>query len=365
MLPKSRIQSALAIGIGLFLVVVGVLAPVLLDKGVQLPMDLKHSTYTLRDEAAHSRVIGKDVEVTAPVTRQTHFEIFPAADEEHATLQVGVTNMRDSMQDEVDRLITASVWSATIDRVTGEITGPMTVTDQLGNPPREVQAEGVWMKFPSDAQQSTYQVFDPLLREALPAEFSQEEQRDGRTLYRYVQRIEPKNVALNYAAVQNTVSIPRDDKQITAYLYHSGTREFLVDQATGLVVGLEEHIDDYYATNTGERVAVGMQFNGSLNEQQAEELLAETDQFPDWHIWRYICWGIAGLGGLLTLIGLFGAFGTGKKQDKPQPEAEDGEGAAPAASDTPQEAAILDQDSTMYIPLKDAPNTAEGQKPSP
>lgn len=318
MLPKSRITSALAIGFGLFLVVVGLLAPVLLDKGTQLPMGFAHTTYTLRDEQARSQVIGKNTEAQAPVTRQLHYELFPASDSDHATVQVGLTEMRDSRQDEVDRLISASLWSTTIDRISGEISGPLTVTDRLGNPPREVPAEGLWLKFPANAEQTTYPVLDPELREVIPAEFTQSEEKDGHTLNHYVQTIEPKNVALNYAAVKNTVTVPRGDKQITAYLYHSGTREFVVDQRTGLIVNVIEHLDDYYAMNNGERVAVGMQFNGSLSEEDQAALLDATDDFPDWTLPRIICWVVAALGAVITLIGLIGAFSSGKQAARNQ-----------------------------------------------
>ncbi|AZA12175.1 DUF3068 domain-containing protein [Corynebacterium gerontici] len=316
MLPKSRITSALAIGFGLFLVVVGLLAPALLDKGTQLPMGFEHTTYTLRDDQARSRVIGRDREVQAPVTRQLHYELFPAADDEHATVQVGLTQMRESMQDEVDRLITASVWSTTIDRTSGELSQPLTVTDQLGNPPREVQADGIWLKFPAHAEQTTYSVLDPELREAVPAEFTESEEKDGHTLNHYVQTIEPKNVALNYAAVKNTVTVPRGEKQVTAYLYHSGKREFVVDQRTGLVVNVIENIDDYYALNNGERVADGLVFNGALSDEDQAALLDATSEFPDWRVPRIICWVLAAIGGVITLVGIFGAFGTGNNSGK-------------------------------------------------
>ena len=54
MLPKSRIFSVLLLGLGVALIAAGVVAPAFLDFSPRLPLNLKNSTWTLRDDSADS-----------------------------------------------------------------------------------------------------------------------------------------------------------------------------------------------------------------------------------------------------------------------------------------------------------------------
>ena len=88
--------------------------------------------------------------------------------------------------------------------------------------------------------------FLPPKVDVLPDEY------DGRTVYRYHQEIEPTNVAQLFAADGNTTSLPKEGGgEEQGYLTHSGSRDFYVDQQTGLVVGMDMDIDDYYADREG------------------------------------------------------------------------------------------------------------------
>ncbi|MCS5478443.1 DUF3068 domain-containing protein [Corynebacterium sp. YIM 101645] len=308
MLPKSRLLSFLVLSIGVALLVAGLVAPRFLPGDSRLPLDLAATTWTLTDDEPQTRLMtdpGGRV-LDAPVTRQLHVEIQNPADEETVTLRVGETLMRDSLQDELDRLISAEVWTFGLDRTTGGFTTPATLTDQLASPVSEVPVEGVWLKFPSDAQQATYAVFEPRLRQTRPAEFAEELDINGRTIHRYRQNVEPTNVAELYASPFNTTTFADGER---GYLFHSVTRDFLVDRVSGLVVEIREDVDSYYGTVDGEKREQVLLFEGQMPQQQIDAHLRAAGEIRDPAVVDTIRWAVMGVGGLLILLGLVGAAG--------------------------------------------------------
>ena len=316
MLPKSRLFSFLLLGVGVAMLVAGLVAPRFLPEDARLPLGIEATTYTLVDDAADTRIM-TDPDgrvVTAPVSRQLHMEIQNPSDEDSATLRVGETYMRGSQQDELDRLITAEVWSFGIDRTTGEVTTPATLTDQLASPVTEVDIDGVWLKFPSDAEQTTYEVFDPKLRQTRPAEFVEELEMNGRSVYRYRQEIEPTDVSELYESPFNTVTFGDETE---GRWFHSVTRDLLVDRVSGLVVEIREDIDAWYGTPEGEKREQILLFEGRMPQEQIDAHLNDAATVRDPDTADTIRWVVVGLGGLLAVIGLaviglagaFGAFG--------------------------------------------------------
>ncbi|AWB81200.1 DUF3068 domain-containing protein [Corynebacterium yudongzhengii] len=319
MLPKSRIISALLVGLGIALIVGGLMAPRLIDSDGRLPLDLENSTWTLTDDSAATRLLtdpnGRVLET--PVTRQLHLQIGEPATADTASVRVGTTLMRDSLQEESDRLITASTWGYEMDRVTGEATTPANLTHTIGMPPEEVEVDGVWMKFPTDAEQTTYDVFDDTLRESRPATFIDSQEIDGRTIYHYRQEIEPTNVAFLYESFLNTA--PVGDQQ--GALYHSATTDFYVDQITGLVVDIETEIYDFYAVpgqeNDEQARETFLQFTGSREDAQVDATLAEIDDISGSTTAELIRWSVVAVGVVITVLGLLGAFlGNGAERGK-------------------------------------------------
>lgn len=308
MLPRSRILAVLGLGLGLALVAWGILAPSFLMSDARLPLDLSYTTLTLRDEKATTRVVGKDLVVQAPVTRQFHTEILPPSDENTATVRVGVTDMRESLQKDLDRLISATVWSYSIDRRSGAATSQATVADQLASPTRSVTIDGQWLKFPTDAEKTTYEVFDVTLRKTLPAVFTEETVKEGRTLYRYRQEIQPTNVAQLYHSVLNTTTFRDGENTTPGYLFHSGTRDWLVDQKTGLVIDVEEKIDDYFGDAEGVKREDVLTFNGKVSEDHVSELLHQASGVSDGKLVRIINYVVLAVGVILTIVGAAGAF---------------------------------------------------------
>ncbi|MBK4163542.1 PorA family protein [Corynebacterium macginleyi] len=318
MLPKSRIFSVLLLGLGVALVVAGVAAPAFLDFSPRLPLELKNTTWTLKDESADSQVVNKDgmSPYSGPMTYQINASIQEPSNEDIATLRIGETRLRGDGQG-LDDLSRAQVWTYPIDRLSGEAEGEASLSHTLASPEEKVSIDGYWLKFPANAEKTNYPVFDPTLRKAVDAVFEEETEVEGRTVYRYHQEIEPTNVAQLYAADGNTTSFPREDGgQEPGYLMHSGSRDFYVDQVTGLVVGMELDIDDYYADREGVGREPAFVFNGSSSEEARVALLEEAKTFPRNHVAEIVRWVVLGIGIVLTFIGVIGALGVYDRKNK-------------------------------------------------
>lgn len=307
MLPKSRILSVLLVGLGIALAVGGFAAPAFIHSDARLPLDLEQTTWTIEDDQAQTRLMtdpnGRVLEV--PMTKQLHMDIQQPANQDEATVEIGSSLLRESMQADSERLVSAETWSYVMDRVTGEATSEADVTHTISFPPSTVPVEGYWLKFPTDAEQTTYEVFDQTLRESRPAVFAEEMTIDGREVYRYRQEIEPTNVAELYDGIFNTATIDGEE----ADLYHTAERDIYVDQVTGIVVDIRESIHDYYETADGSVREDSLVFDGARNEQQRSAALAELDGVSGQATAQWIRVGFIVLGVIVLIIGLIGSFG--------------------------------------------------------
>ncbi|MDR7328486.1 DUF3068 domain-containing protein [Corynebacterium guangdongense] len=316
MLPKSRIFSATLVGLGVALVAGGAAAPAFLNYDGRLPLDLGNTTWTLRDDSASTRLITDGRVLEVPVTRQLHLDVQQPATQDVAGVRIGSTWMRDSFQDEQERLIEASTWSYTMDRVSGQAQTPATLAHTIGMPPEEVDVDGVWLKFPSDAEQTTYDVFDETLRQARPATYIDSQEREGRTIHHYRQVIEPTNVA----ELHDGLFVAGEIDGRPAPLFHSVTRDLYVDQISGVVIDAEVAVDDYYAfTAEGPERQTVLTFEGERDEAQVAAALAEVKDIHGQATARLIQWAVIGVGVLLALAGLIGAFATGARTRRRPP----------------------------------------------
>lgn len=307
MLPTSRILSVLLAGVGAALVVAGLLAPNVLLSGNRLPLALGEATWTITDPNGT-----RDGEA-APVTRQLHMEIQEPSDSDTASVRVGDTLRAGESGSDFNDLLTASTWSFAVDRVTGAATGPAEALLVMGMPATQLPIDGAWLTFPAPATQDTVEVFDPVLRGSAPAEFVGEEEIAGRTVYRYAQHIEPTNVAMRYADPRNTLTLEGENGELQrTFLHHAADREILVDQETGVVVGIDEKVDDFYADAEGTGVRNVVTYDGVMDRQDVEKLVQKVGDAQtaaaDRGLWRVLAW----VGAALTLAGLAGALRPGR-----------------------------------------------------
>lgn len=320
MLPKSRIISALLLGIGVALVVWGLVAPRFVHADGRLPLDLEATTYVLHDADAQTTINSDPAAgvVTTPVTRQLHFEVMDPASAEEATIRIGDTYMRgnpDTQGFEQERLLSATVSSLRIDRLSGEVLSDISLTNQLASPTVEYSVDGIWLKFPTDAAATTYNVLDPTLRKAMPADFVASTELEDRQIMHYRQVIDNANVAESFADSNNTTTLTKEDGgTTTGYLYHNVTRDFWVDQKTGLLVDLAENIDDYYGDRSGQKYEQKLLFDASLDDAAVAALVQQAAEIPDAEVIETLNKVGIGVGAVLILLGLLGSFGVFAKK---------------------------------------------------
>lgn len=307
MLPKSRILAAVLAGLGAALVVAGLLAPSVLLSGTRLPLALGEATWTLTDPE------GTRDGRPAPVTRQLHMEIQEPSDGDTASVRVGDTLRAGESGSDFNDLLTASTWSYAVDRVSGAATAPAEAQLVMGMPATQVPIDGAWLTFPAPAPQGTVEVFDPVLRGTAPAEFVGEEDIAGRTVYRYSQHVAPVNLAMRYADPRNTLTLEGDDGEpLRTFLHHAADREILVDQETGVVVGIDEKADDYYADAEGRGIRNVVTYDAAMDREDVEKLVRKVADAQtaaaNRGLWNVVTW----VGAALALAGVLGALWPGR-----------------------------------------------------
>ena len=327
MLPASRVLSAIAIGIGLALLVGAGLAPRYLHIDSRLPLDVKHTTFRLVDEETGYQ-------------HQLHWDLLEPADAESVSVRVGSSTLRESEPGEPAELVDAEVWAFDLDRISGQALSTAQLSHTLVTPAAHVDIAGQWLKFPVGAEKTNYEVFDPTLRESASAAFQEVVTVDGVELYRYRQVIEPVNVATKYADQRNTkreevlapedpapadpapedpAAEPAEEDQSPEqpamvsgrqlYLHHAATRDFFVHPRTGMIVDLHENIDDYYATGEGERVEHAVVYQAQLAAEDVDKLIVQAESFANADTVNTIRYIVLAVGAVITLVALIGVFG--------------------------------------------------------
>lgn len=298
-MQSTRVLPTLLFGAGVALVVGGLVAPAALLFDARLPLDLENTTWTISDPDGTRE--GKP----APVVRQLHLEVRNPSGEDTASVRVGDTLRAGAEDSDFDNLVSASTWAYRLDRVSGEAREPAQVQLVMAMPAVEVPVDGVWLKFPVDVQRRDYDVFDPALRGSAPAQFVGSEEIDGREVYRFSQEIAPTNLAQRYADDRNTASIegPEGEQQ-RGFLFHSAQRELAVDRVTGIVVAIDEKVDDFYGDARGKELQSLVSYDAHADEDQMHALLGELDGIDPESRARAVSWVVTAVGGLLALVGL-------------------------------------------------------------
>lgn len=297
MLRFSRSLAALVAGVGIALVVAGVLAPRVLLSGERLPLALGDATWTITDPD------GMRAGESAPVTRQLHLEVMEPSGDERAAIRVGDSVRAGEAPGDFENLVSATTWSYELDRVSGEALSPAQAQVIFAMPAAQVAVNGVWLKFPSPAPASDVDVFDPVLRGSAVARFVDTQEIGGRTVNRYQQTVAPTNVAQRYADPRNTLTIDGE----RTFFTHAAERELLVDEQTGVVVGINERVDDYYADAEGNGVQNVLTYDGRMDEAQVTELVQRVGQAQPKAANPLLWWIVTGVGAVLALVGLIGS----------------------------------------------------------
>jgi len=109
--------------------------------------------------------------------------------------------------------------------------------------------EGLYFKFPFDAQKKTYGFWDGTLRKATPAKYVGEGKVKGMKVYKYVQTIAPIKTG--------TIDVPgslvgSEEATVTADQVYSSVTNYSVEPVTGVIIVGQTAADSYLELN-GER----------------------------------------------------------------------------------------------------------------
>lgn len=294
MLPKSRIFSALLVGLGVALVVAGLLLPRFLQSGGKMPLDMENTTYTLYSTDAV--VSGEPAEIT----RQLHLDVVEPSDAEMVNLRVGDSLFQDGT--EFENLISASTWSWRADRDTGEPLTSATLSTVIGMPTVEVQMNGPWFNLPADNADTP--IFDATLRDSVVAT----PEEDGE-LITYLQEIEPTNLATLYNDPMNTYTMVDDEGNTEQlYLTYRADRQLTYDANSGVLVGIEEEVDLYYADRQGRGVENVYTYTAATSEEQNQARIDELDNVASEDTASNIGLGMIIFGALLAVAAAIGAL---------------------------------------------------------
>lgn len=302
MLPKTRIVSALLVGLGVALMVLGLGAPGWLAPDGRLPLDFPPTTLTLHDPKATVPHPEEEGSLETAVTKQIHVELIEPSDDTSVTVRVGTTTLRDTKGPDAERLIGAEVWSFRMNRDTGEAMGDAAVAFSPADPVANLPLEGVWVKFPTSEK---VKVFDPSLRKAFPAQKSGTVDVFGRTVDVFSQKVPATKVSQD-----PEFEFTEEDGSVTPmYLYHKADRKYMVDQATGVVLDVHESIKDFYGTEEGEERQAVMVFEGKGTEASVQSLAEAVGGVSSSFGLRMVLYVSTALGALLFIIGAAGVFG--------------------------------------------------------
>lgn len=142
--------------------------------------------------------------------------------------------------------------SATSDRVAFDTNTAETVpwegskSETHGEPIVPGDFEGLYFKFPFDAQKKTYGFWDGTLRKAVPAKYVGEGQVKGMKVYKYVKTIAPIKTG--------TIDVPgsmvgSDEATVTADQIYSSVSNYSVDPVTGVILVGQTAQDSYLEVN--------------------------------------------------------------------------------------------------------------------
>ncbi|WP_313023641.1 DUF3068 domain-containing protein [Mobilicoccus sp.] len=218
-----------------------------------------------------------------------------------------------------------SVDGVSIDRHTGMSTnccGDTVSTGTIENPSatEDIRHEGLFFKFPFDAQKQNYPFWDQKLKGTEDARFIREEQLQGINTYVYEQNI--PNTRLPGEQQVPRAMFGTGTGNVTAHQEYANIRTFWVEPNTGIIIRAQEDIDQRAVSEAG-TVTIARGVIGYTPETQAA-LAAEYG--PKGRQLSFIqndlrTIGI-GLGALLLAVGLALLFWTrresyGRIEDRP------------------------------------------------
>ncbi|GAA4805668.1 DUF3068 domain-containing protein [Nocardioides caeni] len=317
---RSKLASG-AVGLGVFLIVAAVLVRAYAYPSLaKVPADYEGITYL---EATGAQVFNSDPEILAT---------------EVTDLSIASRTVADTGADAPDG---TPVWvnSATVTRADGTVfqqsrervafdagTGAAVDCDSCepwvevaDGEQRTTDFEGQVYKFPFGTEKKTYPVWDGTTGRAVDATFEGEEQIDGLTVYKFVQRIDPEVVELR--DVPGSV-FGSTEPTVEAEMWYEMTRTFYIEPETGSPVN---RVEDRVQELRYDGVSVSA-FTGTVQytDDQVADLVADAKSNARMLAGMQLLFPvlIGLLGAILLAAGLFLGRSSGRERQQPRNEKE-------------------------------------------
>lgn len=308
-----RFLGGLAVFLGVALLVLGLTAGSLYDGLARVKLD-QHSTvvsegtgmealraYRGTDGASHyDRLTDATIRNTREI-RGIPGQVPDDKRAKNAFWQIGVRSEAVGVGD-----LTMSIDGVSLDRVTGMSTnccGDYRSAGTLDDPGKteSQQHEGLFFKFPFDAQKTSYPFWDGDLGKAVDATYQRTQTVQGVSTYVYEQRIPQAEIG------QRT--LPADlfgttGADVSARVLYANVRTFWVEPNTGVIIKGQEQVDRSLESDAGSVTLA----KGTIGYTEASQK-AIADEYGSagsmlGFIKNTLPWLGLGLGALLTLAGL-------------------------------------------------------------
>jgi hypothetical protein len=172
-----------------------------------------------------------------------------------------------------------------------------------GETTKAAKFEGLYFKFPFDAQKKTYQFWDGTLNKATPAKYVGEGTVKGMKVYKYRQTIEP--VVTGPIDVPGTL-VGSEESTVTADQVYSSVTDYSVDPVTGVVL-VGQTAQDNYLEVDGERTVTTtkatLKYTDKTTTDSVDEYKSKATLLTAVKTWIPI--GGAVIGVLLIGLGIF------------------------------------------------------------
>ena len=209
--------------------------------------------------------------------------------------------------------LTATFDRIAFDRHTAELVDCCDSYTEFNGVRKEVDFDGLYLKFPFHTEKKDYEFWDTTLQKATPIRYEGEEEIQGLTVYKFVQTIEPTDVDLQTAGTEH-IPVPgylvggaEDSPAAEADRIYANVRTVWIEPETGTIIDAQEEQHSTLEVDGVEKAVitdVTLKYTDDTVSFNVGEWEDEAFQLKLLRVWIPLFGGIAGfvllvLGGVL------------------------------------------------------------------
>ncbi|MDG4778117.1 DUF3068 domain-containing protein [Micromonospora sp. WMMD961] len=299
-------SGAILVGVGTFLIVGAVAAPLVVAPAlVKVPLDQSSVTVSTAQNATvlDFGTLSERSGVNLTAHRAVRGDV-KDGNADRAVFNVGVRVI-----DDADKEITLSTDRVALDRRTAMAVA-CCAEDINGAP---FKHEGLTYTFPFGTEKKTYQYFDNTARKAYPAKYVSTEKLQGLTVYKFEMTVEP--IQISEIKVPGSL-LGSTEQVVNAGRYYANTRTLWVEPDSGVIVkGQEKQLQTLRDGTGADKIKIidaDLAFTEDTQKQQAK---AAKDARGQINLLTTVVPVILGLLGLaLVLIGVYLVVRAGRRR---------------------------------------------------